>query len=98
VLFRVMQESLTNVARHARASRVEVTLERKREHAVLTVLDDGVGMDAQAQSKPRTFGLRGIRERVLLVGGEVAIESRPGEGTTVRARIPLPGSQARQAA
>jgi PAS domain S-box-containing protein len=98
VLFRVMQESLTNVARHARASRVEVTLERKREHAVLTVRDDGVGMDAQAQSKPRTFGLRGIRERVLLVGGEVAIESRPGEGTTVRARIPLPGSQARQAA
>lgn len=98
VLFRVMQESLTNVARHARASRVEVTLARERDSAVLTVRDDGVGMDAQAQSKPRTFGLRGIRERVLVVGGEVAIESRPGEGTTVRARIPLPSSHARQAA
>jgi PAS domain S-box-containing protein len=98
VLFRVMQESLTNVARHARASRVEATLERERDYAILTVRDDGVGMDAQAQSKPRSFGLQGIRERVLVVGGEVSIVSRPGEGTTIRARVPLPDSQARQAA
>lgn len=98
VLFRVMQESLTNVARHARATRVEVTLARERDHAVLTVRDDGVGMDAQAQSKPRSYGLRGIRERVLLVGGEVTVDSRPGSGTVIRARVPLPDQQARQAA
>jgi PAS domain S-box-containing protein len=98
VLFRVMQESLTNVARHAHASRVEVTLVRERNHAVLTIRDDGIGMDAQAQSKPRSFGLRGLRERVLAIGGEVVVESRPGGGTTVRARVPLPDSQARQAA
>jgi PAS domain S-box-containing protein len=97
-LFRVMQESLTNVVRHADARRVAVRLERVDGAAVLSVSDDGVGMDAAARGKPRSFGLRGISERVLLLGGAVSITSEPGAGTTVRARIPLARAQAREAA
>ena len=88
-LFRIMQESLTNVARHAQASRVEVRLERSGKDAVLTVHDNGVGMDRSARPKPRSFGLRGIGERALLLGGELRIDSRPGGGTTVVTRIPI---------
>jgi signal transduction histidine kinase len=91
-LFRVMQESLTNVAKHARASRVEVRLERDGDWAVLTVRDDGIGMSAGDESKPRSFGLRGIRERVLVLGGEVRVAGQPGSGTTVIVRIPLRGA------
>src|SRR5262245_20022100 len=88
-LFRILQESLTNVAKHARAKRVEVRLERSGDDAVLTVVDDGVGMDTAARTNPRSFGLRGIGERVMLLGGEVKITSRPGAGTALVVRIPL---------
>jgi PAS domain S-box-containing protein len=88
-LYRVMQESLTNVAKHAQASRVEIRLARDGNAAMLTVRDDGIGMDQHAESKPRSFGLRGIRERVLVLGGEVQVVSRPGAGTTIVVRIPL---------
>jgi PAS domain S-box-containing protein len=88
-IFRIMQESLTNVVRHAQAKRVEVHLDRCATQAVLSVRDDGVGMDSGARAKPRSFGLRGINERVLLLGGELSIDSRPGTGTTLVARIPL---------
>jgi PAS domain S-box-containing protein len=88
-LFRILQESLTNVAKHAHAKRVEVRLERSGDDAVLTVVDDGVGMDTAARPNPRSFGLRGIGERVMLLGGEVKITSRPGAGTALVVRIPL---------
>jgi PAS domain S-box-containing protein len=88
-IFRIMQESLTNVLRHAQAKDVEVRLDHAGSEAVLTIGDDGVGMDASAAAKPRSFGLRGIRERVLLVGGTVSIQSAPGEGTRVVASIPI---------
>ena len=89
-LFRVMQESLTNVARHARATRVAVRLSREDCEAVLAIVDDGVGMNADARAKPGSFGLRGIRERVLLLGGELSIASEPSGGTTVSVRLPMP--------
>ena len=94
-IFRVMQESLTNVAKHARASHVEVRLQREDGCAVLTVRDDGVGIGPGDEAKPRSFGLRGIRERVLVLGGEVRIVSRPGGGTTLVVRVPLPGEAGR---
>jgi PAS domain S-box-containing protein len=94
-LFRIMQESLTNVVRHARAGRVEVRLERAGGVAVLTVSDDGVGMGTDSQAKPRSFGLRGMSERALLLGGGVSISSGPGAGTRLVARIPLGGPGAR---
>lgn len=97
-LFRIMQESLTNVVRHARARRVAVRLARADGAAVLSVSDDGAGMDAAARGKPRSFGLRGISERVLLFGGTVTVTSAPGAGTTLVARIPLDPSRAQAAA
>jgi len=95
-LFRIMQESLTNVVRHARARSVTVRLAHADGVAELSVRDDGVGMDSGARAKPRSFGLRGISERVLLLGGSVDITSIPGAGTGLVARIPLhePGGEA----
>ena len=90
-LFRVMQESLTNVVRHAQAKRVVMQLEGCGDDALLTITDDGIGVGpASTESRPRnSFGLRGIRERILLLGGTVDISSQPGSGTRLVARIPL---------
>jgi len=85
VLYRVAQESLSNAARHSGARRVDVTLRRTDGAVELTVADDGRGF-AFEQSE-RGLGIGGMRERALLVGGELTIESRPGQGTTVRLRI-----------
>jgi PAS domain S-box-containing protein len=97
-LFRIMQESLTNVAKHAGAGRVEVRLDRQGPDAVLVISDDGVGMEREARAKPRSFGLRGISERVLLLEGQLEVASAPGAGTTLRVRIPLPAGSRQGAA
>ncbi len=86
-LFRVMQESLTNVARHAYASRVTITLVVTDGHVVLTIEDDGVGAGPSGSSSG--FGLRGMRERVEHLGGRLIFSSRRGEGTRVVASIPV---------
>ena len=94
--FRMVQESLTNVARHAHASHVDVHLMRERDRIVLTVRDDGVGFDPAQARKPNSFGLAGLRERAYLVEGQLDIESAPGRGTTIAVRIPLHAAQARE--
>jgi signal transduction histidine kinase len=90
-LFRIVQEALSNVARHALASHARVTL-REVDGAVEAVVeDDGCGFDPAAQEAARPcLGLFGMRERALYVGGEVEVRSTPGAGTRVRIRIPLP--------
>jgi two-component system, NarL family, sensor histidine kinase UhpB len=87
--FRILQESLTNVARHARASRVSVSVTRTHDRVVLTVRDNGVGFDTARPRKQGSFGLAGLRERAYLVEGELNIASSPGQGTTIEVRIPL---------
>jgi signal transduction histidine kinase len=90
-MYRILQEALTNVARHARAQTVGVELLQQGTMLTLEVRDDGVGFDAGAAPREeRGLGLHGMRERVALLGGSVEIESRPGHGTVVRARIPVP--------
>jgi signal transduction histidine kinase len=93
----VVQEALTNVARHAGARRVGVLIGRREGHAVAVVEDDGRGFDPEAgrAAHPghRHLGLAGMHERVALVGGTLEVESAPGEGTTVFARIPLPDAR-----
>jgi PAS domain S-box-containing protein len=89
-IFRVLQESLTNIAKHAEARHVEVTLGKDREHMTLAVSDDGRGFSPQAPRKPASFGLLGLRERAALLGGDVSIESAPGRGTIVEMRLPHP--------
>ena len=84
-LYRIAQEALTNVAKHARASSVEVILERRRDHVLLIIEDDGVGFDSTANGGG--FGLVGMKERAGLVGASLEIESSPDQGTTVFVRI-----------
>jgi signal transduction histidine kinase len=86
-LFRVIQESLTNVSRHAQATAVSVTLRIERGHAVLSVEDDGNGAGPVGGITPG-FGLRGMRERVEQLGGRVVFSSKHGEGTRVLATMP----------
>lgn len=87
-LFRIVQESLTNVARHARADRIDIVLGRVGDDCSLKVRDNGAGFDLRAMKKTDSFGLVGMRERALLLGGEVIINSRLGEGTEVEVHIP----------
>lgn len=92
VLYRVVQEALTNVARHARAGAVDVHLERRAAHIVLTVTDDGAGFDVQAlehvANEDGRLGLVGIRERIALFGGTLHVTSRPGKGTQLQITLP----------
>lgn len=88
-VFRIVQESLANVAKHARARRAQVRLAREGEAVVLAVVDDGVGFAADAPRKPQSLGLPGLRERAQLLRGAVRVTSEPGRGTRVEARIPL---------
>jgi len=88
-VFRIIQESLVNVGKHARASRVKVSIERANGVLTVGVHDDGVGFVAAAARRPDSYGLLGLRERALLVGGELAVTSAPGQGTHIVARLPL---------
>ena len=92
-LYRVVQEGLTNVLKHAQARRVSLILQCSSDQVLAIVEDDGRGFDAEAAISTRgprgRLGLLGMRERVALVGGTLTIESTPGRGTTLFARIPL---------
>jgi two-component system sensor histidine kinase UhpB len=91
VVYRVAQEALTNVARHADATHVDLELQFKDEQTLLTVRDDGRGLSPG--SLPSSNGIRGMRERAMLIGANLTIDRRPGGGTEVRLSIPLdPGS------
>lgn len=86
--FRIFQEVLTNVARHANATRVDIGVYPDDHAFVLTVEDNGDGIDSQAAQSPKSLGLLGMRERVLPFGGTVAIEGQSGKGTRVKVTIP----------
>jgi PAS domain S-box-containing protein len=87
-LYRIAQEAMTNIAKHAGAANVEVILERRSEHVLLIVEDDGVGFDmAAVQGASEGFGLLGMQERAALVGATLEIESAVGKGTTVLLRM-----------
>lgn len=88
-VFRIFQETLTNVARHAHARSVSVALTADGAAIKLVVSDDGVGLSAAALEAPRSFGLMGIRERAFYWGGEVSFHGEAGRGTTVTVTIPL---------
>jgi signal transduction histidine kinase len=88
-MFRIFQEILTNVARHARASTVNITLQEQAGTLVLEVRDNGRGVTDAELADPKSLGLVGMRERALLLGGETTIKGTPAKGTTVKVRIPL---------
>jgi PAS domain S-box-containing protein len=88
-VFRVLQESLTNVAKHAEATQVEATLERAEGTVILTVRDNGRGFRTSDPRKQGSYGLVGLRERAFLLGGDIRIESEPGRGTYMEMRMPV---------
>lgn len=94
-LYRIAQESITNVRKHAEASRVRLGLRVESDEVVLVVEDDGRGFDATAAPRGVSFGLTGMRERANLAGGELRVESEPGQGTRIEVRIPLQPAEVR---
>jgi signal transduction histidine kinase len=91
-LYRIVQEALTNTAKHAQARRIRIRLERDSDGVKALVADDGCGFDSDALSRRPgggQLGLSGMRERAALLNGSVTIQSTPGSGTAVLVRIPL---------
>jgi len=92
-VYRIVQEALTNVVKHARAQRVSVIIDRQENLVRVIVEDDGIGFAAEQllrhEAPDRRLGLAGMRERAAMVGGELDIESSRGHGTTLFLRVPL---------
>jgi len=88
-VFRIFQEILTNVARHAQATQIEVSVEEGTTFLTLQVQDNGRGMTEREIQSPKSIGLLGMRERARLREGEVQFQGTPGQGTTVTVRVPL---------
>ena len=93
VLYRVVQEALTNAAKHATPQEVRVDLARAQDEVVAAIEDDGTGFDVEEmmRSRERGLGLFGMQERLALVGGQLVIDSAPGRGTRINARVPVAG-------
>jgi signal transduction histidine kinase len=90
-VFRMVQESLTNVSRYANATKVEISLVADERTFSVSVTDNGCGMEDGAKNKPTSFGLLGMHERIEALGGDLCIKSALGEGTHIEATIPLSG-------
>jgi two-component system sensor histidine kinase DegS len=92
-IFRIVQEALNNITKHAQAKDVFIELKYQPGHLIVSVRDNGVGfnLDTVRMSRARrpSLGLAGMQERAALVGGEVSIQSSPGQGTLVEAKLPL---------
>lgn len=86
--FRIVQEALTNILRHAAAKKVLVELRRHHAELELVIRDDGIGFDVSA-ARSASLGLLGMQERAVLLNGQLKINSKPGAGTEIRARFPL---------
>jgi hypothetical protein len=92
-VFRIVQEALTNVARHAHATRIEVTLHLDQGRLFLRIVDNGKGMLLSELAQRRRLGIVGMRERAYMLGGEFRIQSSPGHGTQIEVSLPLPGEE-----
>lgn len=88
-LFRIFQEALTNVARHSNASKVKAVLTKETDRIVLTIKDNGKGIEKKQIDDPKAFGVIGMKERAHFLGGEIRFNSAPGRGTSITVTIPL---------
>ena len=89
-LYRIVQEALTNITRHAHATRVRVEMERSGGELELAIRDNGVGFPKERRSRnPGSFGLLGIRERVLMLGGQISVGNAPEGGALLVVRVPM---------
>jgi signal transduction histidine kinase len=87
-LFRILQEALTNIARHAEATEVNINLHLKDDQIELNVQDNGRGIREEELDGPQSFGLMGMQERAIMFGGNAVIQGIPGRGTAVTVKIP----------
>ncbi len=87
-LYRIAQEALNNIARHAEADQAEVVLDYRLEQVELQITDDGLGFEPATSGSPRSHGLQSMLERMQEIGGRLTIDSRKGRGTTVTAAVP----------
>ena len=87
-LFRIFQECLTNIARHAKATKVDISLKRDAGELHLQIRDNGKGFNTKKMMEKKTLGLIGMQERTKIIHGNITINSKPGHGTTVELSIP----------
>lgn len=92
-IFRIVQESLTNILRHARASRIKLSLCARGERLQLQISDDGIGLTPEVLKKSQSFGITGMRERVRLLNGKLNLSGHPGQGTQLKVSIPMRGKE-----
>jgi PAS domain S-box-containing protein len=90
-VFRIFQEAMTNILRHAQATRIDITLKQEGGELVLTISDNGKGITEDDKSISQSLGLLGMRERAYLIGGKIDINGAEGKGTVVTVRVPMPG-------
>jgi PAS domain S-box-containing protein len=88
-LFRIFQESMTNVARHANATDVTIDLTPSKGHLTLSIADNGIGLATEVLSQKKTMGILGMKERTAIIGGTYEIQSAPGKGTLITVKVPL---------
>jgi signal transduction histidine kinase len=93
-IFRIVQAALTNVARHAHASRAVIALVKRKNGLTLAVMDNGIGISRKLIHSHNSLGISGMRERALSLGGRLSITGSKNKGTTLRVRLPLPGVMA----
>jgi signal transduction histidine kinase len=93
-VLRLVQEALTNVARHAHATDVSIDLRVQGGQVVLTVEDNGIGLPSDALRRQGSWGLRGLRERVTQFGGQLALENAPGSGARLKVQLPVDAAEA----
>jgi signal transduction histidine kinase len=89
-LFRIVQESLTNIGRHAKASQAQIVVCTKDDRIEMKIADNGMGFDPEKRDRQSTYGLAGIEERINVIGGTFAIDSIPGIGTALMISMPIP--------
>jgi signal transduction histidine kinase len=87
-IFRIIQEALTNISRHAQARTVNIILNDNAKHIFLMIRDDGVGFSSDTLDNTKTFGILGMKERAVVFGGSCIIKSQPGKGTAVSVILP----------
>jgi signal transduction histidine kinase len=90
-VFRILQEALTNILRHAQATSVDITTKAEAGEFVLAIIDNGRGISENEKSGSQSLGLLGMQERAHLIGGKINITGVEGEGTVITVRVPIPG-------
>jgi signal transduction histidine kinase len=93
-VFRILQEALTNVLRHASATKVNIKIKKEKGYFTLSISDDGKGISESEKSEQQSLGILGMRERAHLIGSEIEIKGTEGKGTVVTVRVPIPGDRA----